>query len=571
MSISIAEKAIFGGATDFVASVVAIDSYQALGNFPMALDLADRMINQATQKELRGLFRYRREIASIVYCMLDIPFTALNIDRIIDRRIKLARTKVFGVKDEFVPIDTYTEFWSRCASRRTAYEYLYESKDISENNALYNLRPWESPDFKRMVGVVMESTSKIRSTLQINAPGFYKHARKDRMVGFSVLAMNQLLRRHFQCIQTGYAGLYVSNVGSSRKSMVSITDIFEVHVPSLAYPAVCGGHIDAGSLSGKSLHENLHVLYWRDIFDVGVKWRQLAEPSDPVYWADMFDDSTGGILEGISTPLLNGAKKVIRYYTYYNDSFDLLKKTMRDGYWAGENREVIISLTEAQKRLVDRATTLSDLYKVTGLEDDDIFVVANCTSAVYHEKVYPCTKFILNPAKSKGEGWDFRISASYTRTAYELYFEDIDVLFKRYVNLVLSSSRDIERQLEYTEDILDVVLDIIYSWVHCTPLTRGSASLAYTSSVALLLAANICIDGDFPKNKQLDWEVLLSTTPSEFKFEVKPWFNNIMRYPISAHCPEIPLQLLDGTSLEYSLEHLLPTPRHVLGALSVNI
>lgn len=30
----------------------------------------------------------------------------------------------------------------------------------------------------------------------------------------------------------------------------------------------------------------VHPLGWRDVFDIAVRWRQLSEPNDPVWWID---------------------------------------------------------------------------------------------------------------------------------------------------------------------------------------------------------------------------------------------------------------------------------------------
>lgn len=32
--------------------------------------------------------------------------------------------------------------------------------------------------------------------------------------------------------------------------------------------------------------EGFHVFGWRDVFDTVVRWRQLSEPMDVVYWLD---------------------------------------------------------------------------------------------------------------------------------------------------------------------------------------------------------------------------------------------------------------------------------------------
>lgn len=44
--------------------------------------------------------------------------------------------------------------------------------------------------------------------------------------------------------------------------------------------ADCGS---SGSLEGG---QGCHTFMFRDFFDIAVKWRQISEPNDPVWWID---------------------------------------------------------------------------------------------------------------------------------------------------------------------------------------------------------------------------------------------------------------------------------------------
>ena len=58
------------------------------------------------------------------------------------------------------------------------------------------------------------------------------------------------------------------------------------------------------SKSGKrgigALH---HQFGWRDLFDVGVRWRQISEPNDPVWWIDRFPSQAFEDGFGLQTPI----------------------------------------------------------------------------------------------------------------------------------------------------------------------------------------------------------------------------------------------------------------------------
>jgi hypothetical protein len=51
---------------------------------------------------------------------------------------------------------------------------------------------------------------------------------------------------------------------------------------------------------------------WRDAFDVVVRWRQLSEPNDPVWWIDRLSPEAFQEGFGLQTPLVNGQLKVMQ-------------------------------------------------------------------------------------------------------------------------------------------------------------------------------------------------------------------------------------------------------------------
>jgi hypothetical protein len=60
--------------------------------------------------------------------------------------------------------------------------------------------------------------------------------------------------------------------------------------------------------------EGDHEVEWRDVYDVGVRWRQVADPYDPVFF---FDGMTAkGFEEGLllQTHILYEQQRVYMYY-----------------------------------------------------------------------------------------------------------------------------------------------------------------------------------------------------------------------------------------------------------------
>ncbi len=55
---------------------------------------------------------------------------------------------------------------------------------------------------------------------------------------------------------------------------------------------------------------------WKSWFHRSVRWRQLSEPHDPVWWIDGMPTKSFKNGFGLQTPIVNGQWKTIRYYRY---------------------------------------------------------------------------------------------------------------------------------------------------------------------------------------------------------------------------------------------------------------
>ncbi len=136
---------------------------------------------------------------------------------------------------------------------------------------------FEQPD---VVESVLRAASPIGPGIQLRCPGFLSNSRQHRMFGLASLELAQLVRRHWDSLKAGGAGAMVPDAGSSK-------------------PAAGGG---AGE----------HPVGYRDLFDVAVRWRQLSEPNDPVWWIDRLTPSAFQEGFGLQTPMVNGQLKVTR-------------------------------------------------------------------------------------------------------------------------------------------------------------------------------------------------------------------------------------------------------------------
>ncbi len=64
-----------------------------------------------------------------------------------------------------------------------------------------------------------------------------------------------------------------------------------------------------------------HAMASRDVYDVAVRWRQVSEPFDPVFYIDGLTRAAFEEGFGLQTPMVSGQNLVVRYYPQVCKSF----------------------------------------------------------------------------------------------------------------------------------------------------------------------------------------------------------------------------------------------------------
>ena len=75
---------------------------------------------------------------------------------------------------------------------------------------------------------------------------------------------------------------------------------------------------------------HFHAMSYRDVVDVAVRWRQISEPLDTVWWIDCMPPIAFSEGFGLQTPMVNGHMKTVRYYSYHKAAIILFSKLMLD-------------------------------------------------------------------------------------------------------------------------------------------------------------------------------------------------------------------------------------------------
>ena len=149
---------------------------------------------------------------------------------------------------------------------------------------------------------VLDKSFHLGHWMQLDTPGFIRNHRQHRQFGLAVLQMAKQLKRHTELVRNGLGGLKIRDTASSKK--------FAFHTTSSSGSTAS----DISSTKAKSMHS----FGWRDFFDIAVKWRQVSDSNDAVWWIDALTTQAFEDGFGLQTPIVNGQLKTIRYYSYFD-------------------------------------------------------------------------------------------------------------------------------------------------------------------------------------------------------------------------------------------------------------
>lgn len=328
---------------------------------------------------------------------------------------------------------------------------------------------------------LLEYTKLHRKLAQVQCNGFLPNKRQHAMFGLAVLQMAIAMQKHVQSI----------------------------HAPTSSPSA----------------------FSWTDFFSIAVLWRQLSEPADPVWWINGMPKKSFSDGFGLQTPLVTGQLKTIRYYCYFPQAFDILKRLLKDGYYdASGSRQLLRSQSLSA---LAQASTLDDIWAII---KQDFYVIIPCKSTFQPDCVYEGTRLTLvrvNPG-----GWEFTIRTPSTPDRWQRFSEEMQETFKTMVELsgrvqnqrawaTSTSESDatvVQSATESTQElIIAQALEVFYYWVTFAPLSRGTAICGLAALTAIFLSCGYAVVESLPSGRQLDWEAILAPDCASFKRLAAPW------------------------------------------------
>ena len=452
----------------------------------------------------------------------------------------------------------FKELW--CKKRPPSDTFAREYLKYMQNplcGSIDGKSSWNSNETKQL----LKLSDAIGKLIQYQHDGFVPNSRQQRAAGLACIECTQFLLK--LSASDNLSSFLVANKGSSSVGRSS----------QKSYPIVQGS--------------GTHPVGWRDAFDIIVKWRQLAEPSEPVLWIDLLSDQEFVAGFGSHTPMYSGESMCVRYYSNFSKAVRLLHdlivnkqailydandraveistienidgllqaKTAKDVWDAiGQDAWIAIPIRSTMKRTVDNSMDILvtqlegsrlTVCRLKSSESDikDRFSIQACQlEENSQERLVP---------RHTSTGYEFSIRTPVTPERWESYACELDGIFHKLIKALRSDDKSAE--------VLSTALLLAFYWYNFMPLARGSAFCGYVMLLACRLAGGILGSQKIPNGVQVDWQAILEPDPERFVELMSSWISEDRAAIASVHTiSDIP----DVASTLPTLESRIKALRH---------
>ncbi|XP_045717113.1 tetratricopeptide repeat protein 13 isoform X4 [Phyllostomus hastatus] len=261
------------------------------------------------------------------------------------------------------------------------------------------------------------------------------------------------------------------------------------------------------------------LMQWRDMFDIAVKWRRIADPDQPVLWLDQMParSLSRGFNNHIN--LIRGQVINMRYLEYFEKILHFIKDRILI-YHGTNNPKGLLEVREALEK-VHRVEDLLPIMKFNTKTKDGFTVNTKVPSLKEQGKEYD--GFTVTITGDKIGNILFSVETQTTEERTQLYHAEIDALYKDLTAkgkvLVLSS------EFGEADAVCNLILSLVYYFYNLMPLSRGSSVIAYSVIVGALMASGKEVSGKIPKGKLVDFEAMTAPGSEAFSKIAKSWMN----------------------------------------------
>ncbi|XP_061017496.1 tetratricopeptide repeat protein 13 isoform X5 [Dama dama] len=262
------------------------------------------------------------------------------------------------------------------------------------------------------------------------------------------------------------------------------------------------------------------LMQWRDMFDIAVKWRRIADPDQPVLWLDQMParSLSRGFNNHIN--LIRGQVINMRYLEYFEKILHFIKDRILV-YHGANNPKGLLEVREALEK-VHKVEDLLPIMKQFNTKTKDGFTVNTKVPSLKDQgKEYD--GFTITITGDKVGNILFSVETQTTEERTQLYHAEIDALYKDLTAkgkvLILSS------ELGEADAVCNLILSLVYYFYNLMPLSRGSSVIAYSVIVGALMASGKEVAGKIPKGKLVDFEAMTAPGSEAFSKIAKSWMN----------------------------------------------
>ncbi|XP_062981487.1 tetratricopeptide repeat protein 13 [Elgaria multicarinata webbii] len=300
------------------------------------------------------------------------------------------------------------------------------------------------------------------------------------------------------------------------------------------------------------------LMQWRDMFDIAVKWRRIADPDQPVLWLDQMParSLSRGFNNHIN--LIRGQVINMRYLEYFEKMLHFIKDRILV-YHSANNHKELLEVREALEQ-VNKVEDLLPIMKLNSKTRDGFTVNTKVPSLKDLGKEYD--GFTITITGDKIGNILFSVETQTTEERTQLYHSEIDALYKDLTTkgkiLVLSA------ELGESDAVCNLILSLVYYFYNLMPLSRGSSVVAYSIVMGALMASGKEVSGKIPKGKLVDFEAMTAPGSEAFSKIAKDWLN---LKSISPSYKSLPLVSESFPTLRTMIEALSTDASHCLKRL----
>ncbi|XP_053154103.1 tetratricopeptide repeat protein 13 isoform X3 [Hemicordylus capensis] len=301
------------------------------------------------------------------------------------------------------------------------------------------------------------------------------------------------------------------------------------------------------------------LMQWRDMFDIAVKWRRIADPDQPVLWLDQMParSLSRGFINHIN--LIRGQVINMRYLEYFEKMLHFIKDRILV-YHSANNHKELVEVREALEQVHKVEDLLPIMKQLNSKTRDGFTVNTKVPSLKDPGKEYD--GFTITITGDKIGNILFSVETQTTEERTQLYHAEIDALYKDLTTkgkmLVFSA------ELGEAEAVCNLILSLVYYFYNLMPLSRGSSVVAYSVVMGALMASGKEVSGKIPKGKLVDFEAMMAPGSEAFSKIAKDWLN---LKSISPSYKSLPLVSESFPTLRTMIEALSTESSHCLKRL----